>query len=288
MIEHQRIDIGGVTLHVAMAGRGEPLLLLHGWPEFWAVWEPVIERLENDFRLIAPDFRGFGESDNPHPEPCDQVDAPVHADDIAALMDALRIERAGFVGHDVGAYVMQSMAWRHPDRITGLFFFNCPTWGVGQRWRDASHINEIWYQTFHQQPFAAQLVGSSRDNCRAYIGHMLHHWAYRKDAFDDAVLERWVDNFMAPGNLQGGFNFYISRNAARLAVMAGTAPRPPVIPHRTRVLWGRHDPVLKCAWIDAVPDAFSDVTADIAEDCGHFVHFERPDFAADEIRHFFS
>ena len=285
-IKHHRIAIGELELHVAEAGKGEPLFLLHGWPEFWAVWEPVIGRLQDRFRLIAPDFRGFGESDNPHPEPCDQVDAPVHADDLAKLMDALGIERAGFVGHDVGAYVMQSMAWQHPGRINRLFFFNCPTWGVGQRWREASHVNEIWYQTFHQQPFAAQLIGSSRENCRAYFSHMLRHWLYKKEAFDP-YLERWVDNFMRPGNLQGGFNFYISRNEGRLAVMAGTAPRPPMIPHKTRVLWGRHDPVLKSEWIDAVDDAFIDVEADIAEDCGHFVHIERPDFAAAEIAKFF-
>ncbi|MEZ5863981.1 MAG: alpha/beta hydrolase [Geminicoccaceae bacterium] len=285
MIEHRHVAIGALRLHVAMAGAGSPLILLHGWPEFWAVWEPLIERLAGRFRLIAPDLRGFGESDNPHPEPCDRVDADVHADDLARLMEALGIERASLVGHDVGAYVMQCMAWRYPGRVSKLFFFNCPTWGVGQRWRAASHINEIWYQTFHQQPFAARLVGSSRENCRAYIGHMLRHWSYDKSAFD-AVLERWTDNFMRPGNLQGGFNFYLSRNQARLAVMAGTAPKPPTIPHPTRVLWGRHDPILKCEWIDAVADAFDDVRADIVESCGHFVHYEQPDLAAAEVASF--
>jgi pimeloyl-ACP methyl ester carboxylesterase len=101
------------------------------------------------------------------------------------------------------------------------------------------------------------------------------------------VLERWVDNFVRPGNLQGGFNWYISQNAGRLAVMAGTAPKPPMITQPARVLWGRHDPVLKSAWIDVVGDYFENVEAGIAEDAGHFVHYEQPDLAAREIARFF-
>jgi len=78
-IQHQHVTVGGVRLHIAEAGEGQPLILLHGWPEFWATWEPVIERLADRFRLIAPDFRGFGESDNPNPEPTDQAGADVLA-----------------------------------------------------------------------------------------------------------------------------------------------------------------------------------------------------------------
>jgi pimeloyl-ACP methyl ester carboxylesterase len=286
-IRHRDVTIDGLRLHVAEAGRGAPLILLHGWPEFWATWEPVMARLEGRFRLLAPDFRGFGESDKPHPEPSDQAGADVLADDIAGLMAELGLERAGFVGHDVGAYVMQSLARRYPERVTRLLFFNCPTQGVGARWREPGHINQIWYQTFHQMPYAAAIVGASRASCRAHIGHFLRHWSHRKDAFAP-VLERWVDNFMRPGNLQGGFNFYISQNAPRLAVMAGTADRPPKIKAPTRVVWGRHDPILKAEWVDVLPDAFEDLSVDIAEDCGHFVHYENPDRAAQEIEAFFA
>ena len=285
-IRHQHIEVDGLRFHVAEAGQGTPLILLHGWPEFWATWEPVMHRLSDRFRLIAPDFRGFGESDNPNPAPTDQAGADVLADDILGLMEALSLDQAGFIGHDIGAYVMQSLARRHPERCTKLLFFNCPTHGVGPRWRDPSHINQIWYQTFHQMPYAAEIVGASRENCRAHIGYFLKHWSHKKDAFDD-VLERWVDNFMRPGNLQGGFNFYISQNAPRLAVMSGTASKPEKIKVSTRVVWGRYDPILKAEWADALPDAFEDVSIDIAEDCGHFVHYENPDRAAAEITAFF-
>ena len=286
-ITHRQIAVDGFHLHVAETGQGLPLLLLHGWPEFWATWEPVMQRLAPRFRLIAPDFRGFGESDNPNPTPSDQATADILADDVVAAMDALALPAAGFVGHDVGAYVLQRLAIRFPDRVAKLFFFNCPTHGVGARWRAASHINEIWYQTFHQLPHAAGVVGATHASCRAYIGYFLRHWSHRKDAFD-AVLERWVDTFLRPGNLQGGFNWYISQNAGRLAVMDGTAPKPPRIKIPTKVLWGRHDPVLKAEWADVLSDYFDDISIGLAEDCGHFVHYEDPDLASAEIAAFFS
>jgi epoxide hydrolase 4 len=286
-IRHSVHETHGFKTHVAQAGDGPPLLLLHGWPEFWATWEPLIERLADDYRLIAPDFRGFGESGNPNPEPSDQTGADVLADDIIALLDALGLDRVGIVGHDVASFVMQRLAIRFPQRLSGLFFFNCPTTSVGNRWRAPDQIREIWYQTFHQMPYAAALVGASRDACRAHIGHFLKHWCHRKDAFD-SVLERWVDNFLRPGNLQGGFNWYISANAARMAVMAGTAPMPPKITVPTRVLWGRHDPVLRSAWADVLPEHFSNVEVSFAEGSGHFVHYEEPDLAATEIRRFFA
>ncbi|MEZ5825516.1 MAG: alpha/beta hydrolase [Geminicoccaceae bacterium] len=285
-IGHRKVDIGALGLHVASTGSGDPVVLVHGWPEFWATWEPVMQRVGDSLHLIAPDLRGFGESDKPDPGPSDQVGADVHADDMIALLDALSIEKAGFVGHDVGAYVLQSLARRYPQRIERLLFFNCPTAQVGERWREASHINQVWYQTFHQMPFAASLVGASRDSCRAYIGHFLKHWSHKKDAFD-AVLERWVDNFMIPGNLQGGFNWYLSANKARIATMAGTLPLPAKITVPARVVWGRHDPILKSEWADVLEEAFEQVSIDFAEDCGHFVHFENPDRAASEIRAFF-
>ena len=65
-IKHGFVTARGVRYHVAEAGSGPLLVLLHGWPEFWATWEPIFARLASRYRLIAPDFRGFGESENPH------------------------------------------------------------------------------------------------------------------------------------------------------------------------------------------------------------------------------
>ena len=59
-MKHLRVQANGATFHVAQTGTGKPLLLLHGWPEFWLTWEPVMTRLADRFTLLAPDLRGFG------------------------------------------------------------------------------------------------------------------------------------------------------------------------------------------------------------------------------------
>ncbi len=285
-IEHDTLRIDGTPIHYARCGQGEPLVLLHGWPEFWLTWKPVMERLADRFDLIAPDLRGFGQSGHRDPAPSDKVGPEVHTQDLVGLLDALGLGKVGIVSHDVGAYIAQILGRSDPARLAGLFFFDCPYPGVGGRWTQPEHLKEIWYQSFHQQPMAASLVGASRDTCRTYFAHFLRHWSVRPDAFDD-VLEDWVDNFMARGNLQGGFNWYLSNNAARIAIMQGNAPpvRPITVP--TRVCWGEEDRVIKAEWGDRLGEYFTDLEFAPMAGVGHFPHREDPDRAADEIAGFF-
>jgi pimeloyl-ACP methyl ester carboxylesterase len=286
-IETETRLIDGTPIHYARCGAGPTLVLLHGWPEFWLTWKPVMERLADRFDLIAPDLRGFGKSGHPNPAPSDKVGADVHTRDLLGLMDALGIAKAGIVSHDVGAYVAQIMGREHAERVTRLFFFDCPYPGLGNRWAQPDHLKEIWYQSFHQQPMAASLVGASRDTCRAYFSHFLRHWSARPDAFD-GVLEDWVDNFMSHGNLQGGFNWYISANAGRIAVMQGKAPPVAPIHVPTCVRWGSDNNIIKSEWGDRLGEYFTDLDFAPMPGVGHFPHMEDPDRAAAEIAGFFN
>ena len=285
-IAHQTIVANGIDLYVASVGSGPPLLLLHGWPEFWLTWEPLMRRLADRFTLIAPDLRGFGASGKGDPGPNDRAGADVHAADMVALLDALDLDQVGLVAHDVGAYVGQSLGRKAPERFDKLFFFDCPYPGIGGRAARPDHLKEIWYQSFNQQAFAAEMVGATRASCEAYIGHFLRHWAGRPDAFD-YVLDRFVDNFMAPGNLQGGFNWYISANAGRIATLKDQAPPRPKITVPTRIRWGEQATLMPYAWTDRLGETFADL--DLAPiPCGHFPHRENPDLAAAEIAAWFA
>jgi pimeloyl-ACP methyl ester carboxylesterase len=138
------------------------LVLLHGWPEWSHVWRPVMSRLADEFDLVAPDFRGFGDSQKTSLTPARDATPEALATDILALADVLGLERIGLVAHDIGAFVAQVMARRSPGRIAGLFFFNCAYPGIGARWVEPGHLLETWYQFFHQMPWVADLIGSSR------------------------------------------------------------------------------------------------------------------------------
>ena len=244
-MEHLTVTANGARFHVAKTGTGEPLLLLHGWPEFWLTWEPLMERLQDRFTLIAPDLRGFGKSD----KPVEPFGPPDHAKDMIALLDVFGIKRAGVVGHDVGGAIMQPLARSAPDRLLGLFFFDFVYPGIGPRMAEPDRLKEIWYQSFNQTAMAPTLVGATRHTCETYIGHFLRHWAYRKNAFD-SVLDAFTDNFMQPGNLAGGFAHYRAANAGRIAMMKGEIPNLPKIQVPTCVRWAEHDPLFPYAWTD--------------------------------------
>jgi pimeloyl-ACP methyl ester carboxylesterase len=282
MIEHLQLKANGATFHVARTGTGKPLLLLHGWPEFWLTWEPVMSRLAGRYTLIAPDLRGFGDSDKP--------DGPYgpgqHAVDMLALMDALGAKRFGVVGHDVGGAVMQPLARSAPERVAGLFFFDFVYPGIGERMGTPDRLNHIWYQSFHQMEMAPALVNATRQSCRAYIGHFLKSWSYRKSAFDD-VLEAFVDNFLKQGNLAGGFAHYRAAHAGRIKMMQGGAPKLTPIDVPTCVRWAEHDPLFPYAWTDRMSETFSNLDLAMFSGVGHFPHREDPDRAASEIGAFF-
>jgi pimeloyl-ACP methyl ester carboxylesterase len=267
---------------MSRTGQGRPLLLLHGWPEFWLTWEPVMTRLADRFTLYAPDLRGFGDSDKP--------DGPFgpeqHAADMLAVMDALAIEQAGIVGHDVGGAVMQPLARQAPGRIAGLFFFDFVYPGIGPRMAEPERLNNIWYQSFHQMEMAPNLVGATRESCRTYIGHFLKTWSRRKGAFDD-VLEAFTDNFLKPGNLAGGFAHYKASHAGRVTMMKGEAPAQPPITAPACIRWAEHDPLFPYAWTDRLGETFANLGLAMFPGVGHFPHREDPDRAAAEIAAFF-
>src|SRR5262249_836884 len=144
-----------------------------------------------------------------------------------------------------------------------------------------------WYQSFNQMEMAPALVGATRETCRAYIGHFLRHWAHRKHAHDD-VLEAYTDNFLKPGNLEGGFAHYKASHAGRVAVRQGEAPTLPPIATPTCVRWPEHDPLVPYSWSDRLNETFADLDLAPFPGVGHFPHREDPDRAAREVDGFFS
>lgn len=147
-------------------------------------------------------------------------------------------------------------------------------------------MSEIWYQSFNQLPWAAELIGYNRDTCRIFFENMLRHWSHVPDALEGQV-EYWVDNFMDGGNIQGGFDWYSASHAARMALVENGAPDLPKISVPSQFFWGRHDPIILSEWTDKLGDYFDQPKLEYAEDAGHFVHLEDPNSASLKILEFF-
>ncbi len=280
---HQYAELPSVKIHYVRHGAGHPIILCHGYPEFWYVYHKNIPALAEHFDVIALDWRGFGDSENPEQTPT--VDD--YVGDLAALIDHLGLDRVGLVGHDFGPWIIQEYARHHPERISGLFLYSFPYPQIGDRWYATEHVKEVWYQAFQQLPFAAEIVSSSRDNCRAYISHFLSHWGHDPHAFDDD-LEVWVDNFMKPGNVQGGFNWYRANHENRIKTVSGGLGEMAPITVPTCVRWGEHDPLLKVEWRDRLGECFADVDVEVFEGVGHYAPYEAPDRANAVMIKFFN
>ncbi len=271
-----------LDVSIVRAGRGSPIVFLHGWPEFKRTWLHNLPVLAERFDCIAPDLRGFGRTVAKVARAADGTPPQLLAKDLRDVLDRLGLQKVAIVSHDVGSFVAQQFALAWPERVSKLFFFNCAYPGVGQRWGDFRHFPETWYQQFHQKDFAAALVSSSREACRIYFRHFLTHWCHQKQAFVP-YLEEWVDNFMRPGNMQGGFDWYIGVSKLRQRMMSEGSLQFPKIKAPTYVLWGAHDPVLRFDFSDKLADYFETVSLEKAEDAGHFVHFEVPKLANERM-----
>lgn len=112
-VSHRRVRAGALTVHVAEAGDGDPLVLLHGWPQHWYCWRHLIGPLAESRRVICPDLRGLGWSDAPDRG----YDKRTLAQDLLALLDALQLDRVDLVGHDWGGYTSYLAALEAPERI---------------------------------------------------------------------------------------------------------------------------------------------------------------------------
>ncbi len=121
-VEHRFVQAGRLRMHVAEAGAGEPILMLHGWPQHWYVWRGVIPLLAPHARVICPDLRGFGWTDAPPGGYAKET----MADDVLRLIDALGLERVRLVAHDWGGWIGFLLCLRRPERFEHYLALNIP------------------------------------------------------------------------------------------------------------------------------------------------------------------
>lgn len=146
------LGIDGVRIHYVKNGHGPTLILLHGWPGFWYDWRRIIPRLSKEAQVIAPDFRGFGDSDKPDKPPIESYTPEVFAGDVISLLDRLGVGEVVIAAYDLGVAVARVLAHANPSRVRALTLFNPPYPGIGMRRFEPSAQRELWYQHFHNLP----------------------------------------------------------------------------------------------------------------------------------------
>src|SRR5919109_5676317 len=159
---HHYAKLPEIRLHYVREGSGPPLILLHGWPGFWWEWHLNIGPLAQNFDVIVPDMRGYGDSEKP---PLDQpkLFGPDYVvEDLDALMEQLQIKQAYLVGHDWAAAIVHKLVRKYPNRVLQAMVIDPFVPGAEAGYFSPEHASEAWYWWFHQLDMAAALVESSR------------------------------------------------------------------------------------------------------------------------------
>lgn len=214
-MEHQFIESNGIGIHAVTAGPpdGEPVLLIHGFPETWYEWRKTIPTLEDRYRLIAPDTRGFGDSDKPD----GRYDRAMLAADMVGVLDAFDIERAAVVGHDWGGIIGFKMAIDYPERTTKLALLDtlCTVWPPGARhgyWFKAEPRPEQFFARHHEQFIDQVFTGKSEPTLRGWpdspwpgpssVARPASHWATEED------VATYKAAFADPGSHRAAITYY--------------------------------------------------------------------------------
>jgi pimeloyl-ACP methyl ester carboxylesterase len=121
-VEHHSADNGGVKIHYVTLGKGETILFLHGFPDFWYSWRDQMAALSSDFRTAALDLRGYNQSDQP--DGVESYRLPLLLDDVAAVIRDLGVEKVTLVGHDWGGAIAWRFAMTHPESVERLVILN--------------------------------------------------------------------------------------------------------------------------------------------------------------------
>jgi pimeloyl-ACP methyl ester carboxylesterase len=204
--QHHRVVNGGVSLHAVTLGEGPAVLLIHGFPQHWWMWQRTMRDLAGaGYRAIAVDQRGMGGSDIPSQGYGKQV----LAGDACAVLDALGVERATVVGYDHGGGTALALAYVAHERVSSLAIVEYAPPGFGyEMGLTAAPGNVNWQLAFFTQPdVAVQFIAGKE---RELLAWYFWHWAHNPDAVDQADFEVYVRQLQKPGALRGGFMHFAS------------------------------------------------------------------------------
>ncbi|ROO86087.1 pimeloyl-ACP methyl ester carboxylesterase [Actinocorallia herbida] len=277
-VEHRFVDVGGLRTHVALAGIGDPLVLLHGWPQNWWQWRHLIGPLAEHHRVICPDLRGLGWTDAPR----DGYRASVMADDVMGLLDRLGVHRFGLIGHDWGGLAGYLIALRHPDRVTGYLALNTANPFLRPTPRVLLSGARLWHVVANALPWLGPRLAAS-----AIPRWALRHWTYRAAAMTPADREVFLARFREPARVDATVRYYRNLLVREIPLLLAGRYRGSRLTVPTLVLSGDRDPLLPPAMMSGFAGQADDLRVELIEHVGHFPATEAPARVTERALSFF-
>lgn len=299
-IDHNTVEVNGVTLHYAKSGKGKLMLFLHGFPEFWYGWKNQLEEFGRDHLAVAPDMRGYNLSSKP--VEVAQYSIPLLIEDVRALAAHLGADpqrKFVLVGHDWGGVVAWVYAIAHPDTIEKLVIINAPHPAIFQRElrENPAQQKASAYMLMFRGPDAEKTL--SANDYQLLVDAVLGA-GLKQGSFTEADKKAYLEAWSQPGALTGGLNYY---RAAQVGPPAGTeaaaaaTPAAPASPAAlaapamkvnvpTLVIWGEKDTALLTGNLDGLDAHVPLLTVRRIPEGTHWVVHEKPSEVNRYIREF--
>ncbi|WP_373988898.1 alpha/beta fold hydrolase [Duganella sp. BuS-21] len=216
-------EVNGVRLHYLSAGKGDPIILLHGYTQSSHMWLPLIAELSKDHLVIAPDLRGFGQSATP----AGPYTKSVMAQDVHALAVSLGIKSAKVVGHDIGLMVAYAYAAQYPSEVNKIVLLDAFLPGVGN-WKDVWLLRDLWHFHFYGETPLALVKGRER----TYFEHFWNDFSADKTkSLSEADRKFYTREYAQPDHMRAGFEVFraFEKDAAEFAAYAKTPLTIPML-----------------------------------------------------------
>jgi pimeloyl-ACP methyl ester carboxylesterase len=277
-LKHQYTKLPEVTLHYVMAGEGDTVVLLHGWPQTWYMWRYIIPLLAQRYQVVAPDLRGLGDSTRP----LSGYDKRTVANDIWLLLrDHLSIDRILLVGHDWGGPTAFALAIAHPEVVRRMVLLDVPIPGDGT---DVYSVGR-WHHAFHWIHDLPETLTQDRE--RIYLEYFYRHWGAHPDILSDADISEYLRTYSQPGAMRAGFNYYRGYHQDVIdnqEALAHGKLKMPVLALSGSKGRSRGGNVV----LESARRVAENVRGGEIVDCGHWIPEEKPEELVQELLAFFT
>jgi pimeloyl-ACP methyl ester carboxylesterase len=273
-VTHRFVELPGLRLHYAEAGSGDPILLLHGFPQHWWEWRGVLPVLSPGYRVLCPDLRGAGWTDAPPTG----YDRATLLGDVVALLDALGLDRVHLVAHDWGALVAFALCLEHPTRVRSLVSLATPHPFVRPHPGLVRVLPHLWFQEVVATPMLGpRLLGRGGQRLAR---HLLTAFTAEGYGWREDDLEAFLAPLRDPRRAGAASRLYrrfILPEAMR--IMSGRY-RSRHLETPTRIVYGASDPGFRPEFLDGWQGHAGDFAVQEVPGAAHFLADERPDAVA--------
>ena len=276
-VRHEFVDVDGVRLHVAEAGTGPPVVCLHGWPQNWWTYRHLLTELSDTYRVICPDWRGYGWSDVPR----GGYEKEQLASDLIGLMDALGLDRVRLVGHDWGGVAGFLACLRAPERFERYLALN-----TGHPFSAPSVRGTLSLWRFAYQPLMAAPVAGPR-LARTVMPRAVV-WLGARGAWSDRDREIYLAPFRDPARARAASLTYRTFLARELGPLLRGRYRDQRLRVPTLFVHGADDVAITPHLVRGAEAHADDYRLELVPGVGHFITDEVPQLVLDRARSFFA